>query len=49
MELDEDSKKYAVITTHKGLFRYNRLQFGLSAAPAIFQSIIDNILLACPE
>ena len=43
IELDEESKKYCVITTHKGLYRYNRLPFGLSSAPAIFQSIIENI------
>ena len=26
--LDEESRKYAVINTHRGLFRYNRLRFG---------------------
>ena len=44
VELDEESRKYVVITTHKGLFQMNRLAFGLSAAPAIFQSIIEQIL-----
>ena len=34
---EEQSKKYTTITTHKGLFQNNRLPFGLSAAPAIFQ------------
>ena len=33
-----------VITTHRGLYRYNRLCFGLSSAPAIFQGIIEQIL-----
>ena len=48
VELDEDSRKYAVITTHKGLYRYKRLAFGLSAAPAIFQSIIEHVLVRLP-
>jgi len=34
--LDEESKKLVVINTQKGLFQYNRLPFGISAAPAIF-------------
>ena len=35
--LDQESKKYTTINTHKGIFQYNRLPFGVSAAPAIFQ------------
>ena len=31
--LDEDSQKYVIINTSKGLFRYNRLPFGISSAP----------------
>ena len=34
--LDEDSKKYTTINTHKGLYQYNRLPFGVSSAPGIF-------------
>ena len=34
--LEELSKQYVTINTHKGLYRYNRLPFGVSAAPAIF-------------
>ena len=33
-----------MINTHKGLFRYTRLPFGISAAPGIFQRVMDNIL-----
>ena len=36
--LDEESKSYVVINTHKGLFRYNLLPFGVSSAPGIFLS-----------
>ena len=38
---DEESKKYVVVNTHKGLFRYTRLPFGISAAPGIFQHVMD--------
>ena len=34
--IDDDSKQYLTINTHRGLFVYNRLTFGVSSAPAIF-------------
>ena len=40
LELDEDSKRYTTINTHKGLFEYNRLCFGIASAPGIFQRTI---------
>ena len=46
--LDEESKKYTIINTEKGLFRYNRLPFGISAAPAIFQRTMENVLQGIP-
>ena len=39
--LDEDSKKY-VINMPKGVFRYTRLPFGISSAPAIFQREMEH-------
>ena len=48
LPVDEDSKDLLVINTPKGLFRYNRLPYGVSVAPAIFQSVIDRILQGLP-
>ena len=42
--LDEESKKILIINTHKGLFQYNRLPFGVASAPSIFQKIMDMML-----
>ncbi len=37
--LDEDSKRYVVINTHKGLYRYNRLPFGIHSAPSVTSTL----------
>jgi len=44
MMLDDESKKFMVINTHKGLYQYSRMPFGILSAPAIFQRAMDNIL-----
>ena len=49
MELDEDSKKYCVINTHRGLFMYNRLPYGIKSAPGIFQREMYNLLRDVPH
>ena len=46
--LKDTSKQYVTINTHKGLYRYNRLPFGVSAAPSIFQRIMENLLQGIP-
>lgn len=47
--LDEESKQFVTINTHKGLFKYNRLVFGVASSPAIFQRTMDNLLQNIPQ
>jgi len=42
--LDEASKKYVTVNTHRGLFQYNRLPFGVASTPSIFHRIMENVL-----
>ena len=47
--LDENSQRHTIINTHLGFYRYTRLQFGISSAPAIFQKTMDVILQGIPH
>uniref|UniRef100_A0A8C5D775 ribonuclease H n=1 Tax=Gouania willdenowi TaxID=441366 RepID=A0A8C5D775_GOUWI len=49
MEMDENSRKYLTINTHKGLYQYNRLVFGITSAPAIWQRAMDQVLQGIPS
>ena len=42
--LHPESHKYITINTHRGLYQYTRLPFGVASAPAIFQRIMEGIL-----
>ena len=44
IEVDEESSKLHCINTHRGLFQYTRLAFGVKVAPAIFQQVMDIML-----
>ena len=44
MELTADSQRYFTVNTHKGLYAYQRLTYGIASAPAVFQSTMDQIL-----
>ena len=42
--LDKHSRHFVTINTHKGLFEYKRLPFGVASAPSIFQRVMENLL-----
>ena len=46
--LDDESKQLLVVNTPKGLFQFTHLPYGVSMAPAIFQSVMDHILQGLP-
>ena len=49
LQLEEESRKYVTINTHRDLFEYTRLPFGVASAPALFQRIMDSILQGIPS
>lgn len=44
IEVDDKSSELLIINTHVGLFKYNRLTFGIKTAPTIFQEIMDKMI-----
>lgn len=45
VKVSEESRKYLVIATHRGYYRFCRMPFGISAAPIIFQKLMDMFLI----
>ena len=44
LPLSEESREVVTINTHKGLFTYNSLPFGIASAPAVFQRTLESII-----
>lgn len=44
LKLASDSKQLMTVNTHKGLYQYDRLGYGVAAASAIFQGVMDQVL-----
>ena len=44
LELEENSRYITTFTTHEGLFRYKRLNYGTNAAAEIFQFTLQQQL-----
>ena len=49
LEMSGNSKRYLTINTHKGLYSYNRLVFGIAASPNIWQRTMDQVLKDIPN
>ena len=49
MLVDENSKEFLTINTHKGLYRYNRLPYCVASAPGIFQRMMEGLLHGIPH
>ena len=47
--MTEEAKSILTINTHKGLYRYTRLPFGIASVPAIFQKTMDILLQGVPN
>ena len=48
LECEEESKDLLTINTLKGLYRFNRLVYGISSGPSIWQRTMDQILQGIP-
>lgn len=49
LELNNESRPITTFSTHIGLFRYKRLNFGISSASEVFQETIRNVIHDIPN
>ncbi|XP_062609444.1 uncharacterized protein K02A2.6-like [Saccostrea cucullata] len=47
IDLKPESREITTFVTHKGLFRYKRLMFGISCAPEMYQKVMQQVLQGC--
>ena len=47
IELSPESRDITTFGTHKGLYRYKRLMFGISCAPEMYQMVLHQVLQEC--
>ncbi|BHF84439.1 hypothetical protein SprV_0902759000 [Sparganum proliferum] len=48
IEVAPESREFLTINTHRGLFQYTRLPFGVKTAPALFQGTMNAMLSGIP-
>ena len=49
LNVDKESQPYLTINTHKGLYSYTKLPYGVKSSPKIFQSVMDKMLQGIPH
>ena len=47
VKLEEKSREITTFVTHRGLYRYKRIMFGISSAPEKYQRIISDVIRGC--
>ncbi|CAM1332867.1 Uncharacterised protein r2_g4210 [Pycnogonum litorale] len=47
ISLAKKSRKLTTFITHRGIYRYRRLMFGVNSAPEIYQKLIYDVLSKC--
>ena len=47
VELETESRRITAFITHRGLFQYKRLMFGITSAPDKYQKIVKDVLIGC--
>ena len=47
VELETESRRITTFITHRGLFQYKRLMFGITSAPEKYQKIVKDVLIGC--
>ena len=48
VKLAEVARKLVTISTHRGLYQYKRLPFGVASVPALFQRLMEGVLQGIP-
>ena len=48
MEVEEESNTYLTVNTHRGLYQYQRLPYGVASAPAVWQRAMKQLLQCIP-
>ena len=44
MVIDESSRELLTLDTHRGLYQYTRLPYGIKTAPSLWQRAVENVL-----
>ena len=48
IEVEEESKTFLTVNTHRGVYQYQRLPYGVASAPAVWQRAMDQVLQGIP-